>query len=135
MSGLQKEMGKGGCPLSACTYQTRDQATRVVLVGEDQRGSFLETFSRIKLMRSIDVIERPWKECLHDALLELNPPVFREKLKVAKQAIDVRLAELQSAANPNPLETIELIDGLNALCALGFLQEREPAKTSGLPKA
>lgn len=75
-------------------------------------------------MRKIYSVEqKPWKQRLQDALLELDPQAFREKLKVADRAIELRRLELTSAANPDSAELAELRDGLNTLRALGFLQE------------
>ncbi len=67
--------------------------------------------------------QRSWKRHLQDALLELDPKVFREKLKAADKAIELRRLELTSATNPDSLELAELRDGLNTLRALGFLKE------------
>ena len=75
-------------------------------------------------MRTIhSVDQKPWKRRLQDALLELDPQAFREKLKAADQAIEMRRLELASTANPDSIELAELRDGLNTLRALGFLQE------------
>lgn len=84
-------------------------------------------------MRTSDSFEILWKRCLRDALVELNPQVFQEKLKIAKDAIDMRLVELESNKNPDPFETAQLVDGLNTLYALGFLKEREPAGKFAFP--
>jgi hypothetical protein len=67
--------------------------------------------------------QRSWKRHLQDALLELDPKAFREKLKAADKAIELRRLELTSATNPDSLELAELRDGLNTLRALGFLKE------------
>jgi len=67
--------------------------------------------------------QRSWKRHLQDALLELDPKAFREKLKAADKAIELRRLELSSATNPDSLELAELLDGLNTLRALGFLKE------------
>jgi hypothetical protein len=65
--------------------------------------------------------------------VELNPQVFQEKLRIAKEAIDTRLVELESNANSDPFETAQLVDGLNTLYALGFLKERELASKVEFP--
>ena len=65
-----------------------------------------------------------WKQNLHDALLELDPEVFREKVDIATNAIKRRLSELQSTPNPDRIEMSELRDGLYAVMALGFLTQR-----------
>ena len=67
--------------------------------------------------------QKPWKLRLQDALLELDPQVFREKLKAADEAIEMRRIELAATANPDSRELADLRDGLNTLRALGFLQE------------
>jgi hypothetical protein len=85
-------------------------------------------------MRTSDPFEILWKRCLRDALVELNPQVFQEKLRIAKEAIDLRLVELQSNKNPDPFETAQLVDGLNALYALGFQKEREPTGKFAFPR-
>jgi hypothetical protein len=72
-------------------------------------------------LHSVD--QKIWKRQLHDALLELDPEAFREKLKAADKAIEMRRLELASTANPDPLELAELRDGLGILRALGFLKE------------
>jgi hypothetical protein len=46
-------------------------------------------------MRTSDPFEILWKHCLGDALVELNPQVSQEKLRIAKEAIDMRLVELR----------------------------------------
>ena len=75
-------------------------------------------------MRTIhSVDQKPWKQRLQDALMELDPQAFREKLKAADKAIEMRRLELASTANPDSIELMELKDGLNTLRALGFLQE------------
>lgn len=75
-------------------------------------------------MRTIhSVDQKPWKQRLQDALLELDPQAFREKLKAADKAIEMRRLELAATANPDSRELAELTDGLNTLRALGFLQE------------
>lgn len=65
--------------------------------------------------------EKLRKRCLQDALVELEPQAFWEKLEAADQAIEMRL-ELNSTANPDSLEFAELRDGLNTLRALGFVK-------------
>ena len=42
-----------------------------------------------------------------------------------REAIDVRLLELRSAANSDSVEVHELLDGLHTLCAIEFLKERQ----------
>lgn len=84
-------------------------------------------------MRRSEPFEILWKRCLRDALVELNPQVFQEKLRIAKEAIDTRLIELESSANSDPFETAQLVDGLNTLYALGFLKERELASKVEFP--
>jgi hypothetical protein len=84
-------------------------------------------------MRTSDSFEILWKRCLRDALVELNPQVFQEKLRIAKEAIDMRLVELQSHKNCDPFETAQLVDGLNTLYALGFLKDRELTSKVALP--
>jgi len=84
-------------------------------------------------MRKSDPFEILWRRCLRDALVELNPQVSPEKLKIAKEAIDMRLVELESNANSDPFETAQLVDGLNTLYALGFLKERELARKVAFP--
>jgi len=69
------------------------------------------------------VDQKLWKRHLHDALLELDPGAFREKLNAADKAIEMRRLELASTANPDPVELAELRDGLRTLRALGFLKE------------
>jgi hypothetical protein len=74
-------------------------------------------------MSNIDSVnQKVWKQHLQDALLELDPQAFREKLKAADKAIQMRRLELTSIANPDSHELAELRDGLNTLRALGFLQ-------------
>lgn len=73
------------------------------------------------IIHSVD--QQLWKRQLHDALLELGPEAFREKLKAADKAIEIRRLELASIANPDPLELAELRNGLSTLRALGFLKE------------
>ena len=73
------------------------------------------------IIHSVD--QKLWKRHLQDALLELDPQAFRERLKVAVEAIEIRRLELASTANPDSLELAELMDGLNTLRALGFLKE------------
>lgn len=63
-----------------------------------------------------------WKRCLQDALVELEPLIFWEKLEAAYQAIEMRRLELTSPAGSDLLELAELRDGLNTLRALGFLK-------------
>lgn len=72
-------------------------------------------------MRSEDFL---WKQTLQDALLESDPEALREKVDVAHNAIQRRLAELQSTTNPDCIEKSELTDGLHAVQALGFLIRR-----------
>jgi hypothetical protein len=67
--------------------------------------------------------QKLWKQCLQDALLELDPQALRVKLEVADRAIEMRRLELDSAANPDSPELRELADGLHTLRALGFLTE------------
>lgn len=75
-------------------------------------------------MRNIhSVDQKAWKQRLQDAVLELDPQTFREKLKAADKAIETRRLELAATANPDSIELEELMDGLNTLRALGFLQE------------
>jgi hypothetical protein len=77
-----------------------------------------------EIMHTIHPVDQKlWKQHLHDALLELDPKAFREKLKAADKAIELRHLELASAANPDPIELAELMDGLNTLRALGFLKD------------
>jgi len=74
-------------------------------------------------MSNIDSVnQKVWKQHLQDALLELDPQAFREKLKAADKAIEMRRLELTSIANPDSHELAELRDGWNTLRALGFLQ-------------
>ena len=74
-------------------------------------------------MRNIHSVDpKLWKQHLQDALLELDPQTFREKLKAADEAIEMRRLELTSIANPDSHELAELRDGVNTLRALGFLQ-------------
>jgi hypothetical protein len=80
-----------------------------------KKGQIMHTF------HSAD--QKLWKRHLQDALLELDPQAFREKLKTADKAIEMRRLELTSAANPDSLELAELMDGLSTLRALGFLKE------------
>lgn len=84
-------------------------------------------------MRTSKPFEIQWKRCLREALVELNPQVFQEKLRIAKEAIDMRRVELESNANPDSFETAQLVDGLNTLYALGFLKERELASKVEFP--
>ena len=84
-------------------------------------------------MRTSEPFQILWKRCLREALVELNPQVFQEKLRIAKEAIDTRLVELESNANSDPFETAQLVDGLNTLYALGFLKERELASKAEFP--
>lgn len=65
-----------------------------------------------------------WKRSLRGALLELDPKSFGKKLEAAREAIDVRLLELRSAANSDSVAVHELLDGLHTLCAIEFLKER-----------
>ena len=65
-----------------------------------------------------------WKQNLRDALLELDPVVFPEKVDVATNAIKRRLSALESTSNPDRIEMSELKEGLYAVLALGFLTRR-----------
>jgi hypothetical protein len=72
-------------------------------------------------MQTTDSVDKKlWKRCLQDALVELEPQAFWEKLEAAVQAIKMRRLELNSTANPDSLKLAELRDGLNTLRALGF---------------
>lgn len=74
-------------------------------------------------MQTTDSVDKKlWKRRLQDALVELEPQAFSEKLEAADQAIEMRRLELDSTANPDSLELAELSDGLNTLRALGFLK-------------
>ena len=84
-------------------------------------------------MRTSKPFEILWKRCLREALVELNPQVFQEKLRIAKEAIDMRLVELESNANSDPFEAAQLVDGLNTLYALGFLKERQLTSKGAFP--
>lgn len=67
--------------------------------------------------------QKLWKQRLQEALLELDPQAFREKVKAADKAIEIRRLELAATANPDSSELAELRDGMNTLRALGFLKE------------
>ena len=51
----------------------------------------------------------------------VRPEVPWEEMEAAREAIDVRLLELRSAANSDSVEVHELPDGLHTLCAIEFL--------------
>jgi hypothetical protein len=90
-----------------------------VTVQTEKKGEIMQTTN------SPD--QRLWKRCLQDALFELHPQALRRKLEAADKAIEVRRLELNSTANPDSLELVELMDGLNTLRALGFLKESNRA--------
>jgi hypothetical protein len=88
-----------------------------------ERSNATASEEKGEMMRNIDSLDQKlWKQHLQDALLELDPQAFREKLKAADKAIERRRLELTSTANPDSHELAELRDGLNTLRALGFLQ-------------
>lgn len=77
-------------------------------------------------MRNINSADQSiWKQCLLDALFELDTKALRKKLEAADQAIEMRRVELIRSANPDSRELTELIDGLHTLRALGFLKESD----------
>ena len=64
-----------------------------------------------------------WKQCVQDAVLELDQQVFRQKLKIARTAIEARRLELESTASPDRIEQAELSDSLRSINTLEFLQD------------
>ena len=62
-----------------------------------------------------------WKQCVQDAMLELDPHTFRNKLKIARTAIEARRFELNSTGNPDPREREELSDSLRSINTLEYL--------------
>jgi hypothetical protein len=81
-----------------------------------------------EIMQTANLVdERLWKRCLQDALFELEAEALREKVEAAVKAIEMRRVELIRSANPDSGELAELMDGLNALRALGFLKESNGA--------
>jgi hypothetical protein len=83
-------------------------------------------------MQTTDSVDKKlWKRRLQDALVELEPLAFWEKLEAAYQAIEMRRLELGSPANFDSLESAELRDGLNTLRALGFLKGSNRAVATG----
>ena len=73
-------------------------------------------------MSNIDSVNQKVGSCTCKTHRGLDPKTFREKLKAADKAIEMRRLELTSIANPDSHELAELRDGLNTLRALGFLQ-------------
>jgi hypothetical protein len=64
-----------------------------------------------------------WKQFFKDAVLELDPRVFDERLEAARKAIEDRLLELRSRDNPDPRELTELTDAQRTVL---FLRKTEP---------
>lgn len=65
-----------------------------------------------------------WKECVHEAMLELDQHVFRRKLEIARMAIEARRIELDKSSSPDLVELAELSAHLHTIYALGFLKNR-----------
>ena len=66
--------------------------------------------------------QTPWQQFFRDAVLELDPWVFDQKLEVARKAIEDRLLELISHDNTDPQERAQLVD---AQRTVSFLQKTE----------
>jgi len=65
-----------------------------------------------------------WKECVHEALFEMDQHAFRKKLEIARMAIEARRMELDESSSPDPIELAELSAHLHTIYALGFLKNR-----------
>lgn len=65
-----------------------------------------------------------WKECVYEAMFELDQHAFRKKLEIARMAIEARRMELDESSNPDPIELAELSNHLHTIYALGFLKNR-----------
>jgi hypothetical protein len=65
-----------------------------------------------------------WKECVLEALFELDQHAFRKKLEIARMAIEARRMELDESSSPDPIELAELSAHLHTIYALGFLKNR-----------
>ena len=65
-----------------------------------------------------------WKECVHEAMFELDQHAFRKKLEIARMAIEARRLELDQSSSPDPIELAELSAHLHTIYALGFLKNR-----------
>jgi hypothetical protein len=63
-----------------------------------------------------------WKRRLEEALVELDPQTFPEKLNAAEKAVRMRRVELEFDANSDSRERSELSDALHTIYALGFLK-------------
>jgi hypothetical protein len=68
--------------------------------------------------------QRVWKQCVQEALLELDQHAFRKKLEIARMAIEARRLELDLSASPDPIEQEELSVNLHTIYALSFLKDR-----------
>ena len=70
-------------------------------------------------MRTTNVSNQTtWKQFLQDAVLELDPRVFEERLEVVRKAIEDRLLELRSHDDPEPSELAELRDAQHTVSVL-----------------
>lgn len=65
-----------------------------------------------------------WKDCVQEALIEVDQQAFRKKLEIARIAIEARLVELELSASPDPIEQADLSANLNTVYALKFLTSR-----------
>jgi hypothetical protein len=65
-----------------------------------------------------------WKECVQEAMFELDQHAFRKKLEIARMAIEARRIELDQSSSPDPIELAELSAHLHTIYALGFLKNR-----------
>jgi multidrug resistance efflux pump len=66
--------------------------------------------------------QTPWKQFFRDAVLELDPRVFDQRLEAAKKAIEDRLLELIRHDSTDPGELAQLAD---AQRTVSFLQKTE----------
>ena len=74
-------------------------------------------------MRNINVSNQTtWKRFFQDAVLELDPRIFEERLEAARKAIEDRLLEMNSAGHADPLELEELT---YAQHTVSFLQREQ----------
>lgn len=65
-----------------------------------------------------------WRQCVQEALAELDQAAFRNKLEIARMAIEMRRMELDLSASSDCKELEELSANLHTIYALGFLKDR-----------